>query len=121
MNANVKPKERRFKNRRDSASFGLRRSRAGQSVVLLGIRFNDVTPAKPYFLYAGTSGSSGGSTPSSSSSQRQTCGRDDFAARISEGGPPEKNFEDFQKSLDALLRFAAKGVRPMMCAPVHAT
>jgi hypothetical protein len=37
----------------------------------------------------------------------------DFSGRISEAIAPEKNF---QESLDAILRFAVKGVPPMMCA-----
>jgi hypothetical protein len=40
---------------------------------------------------------------------------------IIEAIAPEKNSKDFQKGLDAIWRFAAKGVRPMMCARVHAT
>jgi len=76
-----------------------------------------------HFLYAGTSGNAGGSKPSSSSFNGKTVPFNfSFVWTNQRGrGPRRKNFEDFQKGLDAIWRFAAKGVRPMMCARVHAT
>jgi hypothetical protein len=73
-------------------------------------------------LYAGTSGSAGSSKPSSSSFNGKTVHLTSvLSGGIIEAIAPEKNSKDFQKGLDAIWRFAAKGVRPMMCARVHAT
>jgi alpha-galactosidase-like CBM13-containing protein len=70
-----------------------------------------------YFLYARTSGNAGGSRPSSSSFNGKTVHLTSvLSGRISEGVAREKNFEDFQKGLDSISRFAPKGCCLMMCA-----
>src|SRR5260370_19676994 len=87
-----------------------RHRRAGRRLSEREQRNKPPLPFRGYFLYAGTSGSSGGRRPSSSSS---------FKGRISEGVAPQGNFKIFQKTLDAISFFAAKGGSPI-CVYAHA-